>query len=60
MSEPALRMGLGHIYQAILYLERLPEGSAKNKILKDLAETQERIRTYARKQRIDLNESMPT
>jgi len=60
MSEPTLRMGLGHIYHAILYLERLPEGSARNKILKDLAETQERIRTYATKVGIELKESMPT
>lgn len=60
MSEPTLRMGLGHIYHAILYLERLPDGPTRNKILKDLAETQERIRTYARKSKIELKESMPT
>lgn len=60
MSEPTLRMSLGHIYHAILYLERLSEGPARNKILKDLAETQERIRAYARKSKIELKESMPT
>lgn len=58
--EPAVRMAKGHIQEAVNYLGRLPETPGLHRVLKDLAESQDRLNTYATKVGIDLKESMPT
>lgn len=58
--ETFLRLAKGHVDNALMYAERLPESPGLDKLLKSLSASLERIDGYAEKNGIRLRQSMRT